>query len=170
MIILGCDPGARATGICVVKDARRILAHTTVTNPGTGNDYFPASTDYLRRAVETVLTLAAEHAADLIAVETLTRPSWHLDGRAAADPRALLATAQVLGAVQAVPWPVTTVRPGKHGSAPLGVYPAELVGDGERRERGWQLRPGRGKLRHERSARDIANAAALTHRQRAAAP
>lgn len=157
-IVLGVDPGAKDTGICVVR-GREVLASETVTTAG---EWFPADCDYLQEVVATIIRRLGHYVPGeiaLVAVETITKPNWHMGrGGAAANPTALLATAQVLGAVLAHPWPVpiVTVRPNKNGSQPLGTYPPELVSAAERRATNWQLKIGTGKLKHQRSAFDVA--------------
>ncbi|WP_064443954.1 hypothetical protein [Rhodococcus sp. YH3-3] len=155
--VLGIDPGARATGLCVLS-GDEIIAHRTITSEG---EIFPAERRYVLAVLEAGATLLQIHNVDLVAVETITRPSWHMKGRAAVDPTALLATAEVLGAVLGVDWPVnvTQIRPNKNGSQPLGTYPGELVSPGERRKPGWENRIGGGQLRHARSAYDVARLA-----------
>ena len=152
--VLGIDPGARATGLCVLS-GDEIIAHRTITS---GGAYFPAQRLYVRDVVTTAVLLHDLYEAELIAIETITRPSWHMKGRAAVDPTALLATAEVLGAVLGVDWPVnvTQIRPNKNGSQPLGAYPGVLVSPAERRKAGWEARIGGGQLRHARSAYDVA--------------
>jgi len=155
--VLGIDPGARATGLCVLS-GDQIVAHQTITSEG---ELFPAERRYVLAVLEAGATLLQIHDVDLVAVETITRPSWHMKGRAAVDPTALLATAEVLGAVLGVDWPVnvTQIRPNKNGSQPLGTYPGVLVSSGERRTAGWEARIGGGQLRHARSAYDVARLA-----------
>ncbi|MDV8005021.1 hypothetical protein [Rhodococcus sp. IEGM 1318] len=155
--VLGIDPGARATGLCVLS-GDQILAHRTITSEG---DYFPAQRLYVRDVVTTAVLLHDLHEAELIAIETINRPSWHMKGRAAVDPTALLATAEILGAILGFPWTnhVIQIRPNKNGSQPLGTYPGVLVSPGERRKAGWEARIGGGQLRHARSAYDVARLA-----------
>lgn len=171
VIVVGVDPGAKDTGICVIR-GRDILATHTVATTG---DLFPADRDYLQAVVHAVRSCFTPGFTDfgdfadeptLVAVESITKPNWHMGrGGAAANPTALLATAEVLGAVLAHPWPVpiVAVPPGKNGSQPLGTYPPELVSAAERRAKNWQLKVGGGKLRHQRSAFDVALAGARSH-------
>ena len=163
--VLGIDPGARATGLCVLA-GDQILAHQTVTSEG---EIFPAERRYVLAVLEAGALLLQTHDVDHVAVETITRPSWHMKGRAAVDPTALLATAEVLGAVLGVDWPVnvTQIRPNKNGSQPLGTYPGVLVSPGERRKAGWEARIGGGQLRHARSAYDVARLATKLARRNA---
>lgn len=156
--VLGVDPGARSTGLCLIH-GRDILAHETITHD-TPN-LLPVPRTYLRDVVERINWIRRLNPGldPSLAVEDVVRPNWHMNGRAAADPSALLATAAVLGAVLAIDSrgrTVLQVRPSGNGSRPLGAYPDELVSAGERRKAGWQMRIGSGQLRHARSAYDVA--------------
>lgn len=171
IIVLGVDPGTRSTGLAV-RDGGKMLGFTVLTNPR--ETIFPAARGWLREVVETATALAEEHGVELIAVESLRRPNWHVKGgRAAANPTHVIGTAQVLGAVQAMDTeiPIVEAPPGKNGGSPLGVYPEGLVPDGERRKADWQMRVGGGQLRHARSAWDCCGSGLLIHlanRQRSA--
>lgn len=175
MIVLGIDPGARETGWCVVDTSTREVLHHDVVERASGGPLLPVPTEYLD-AVATIVTVreAVNPRIDLIAVETIVRPSWHMAGRAAANPEALLACAVVAGAAIAAHCAVDVVqvRPGRNGSNFLGTYPPQLVSDAERRKAGWQMRVGEGRLRHARSAYDVAlQAARYAHpSHRGAAP
>ncbi|WP_009473847.1 hypothetical protein [Rhodococcus sp. JVH1] len=157
MRVLGIDPGAKFTGICVI-DGRDVIASADVA---TEYDLFPADRRYIQEVLNQAYRLLDTLQVQTVAVETITRPSWHMKGRAAVDPTALLATAEVLGAVLGFAWPVPTlqVQPGKNGSQPFGTYPPTLVTPQERRTPSWQLKiAGKGKLCHQRSAYDVARA------------
>lgn len=175
VIILGIDPGAVATGFALTGHKPRqrltLLASATVLRTKS-TQQLPVDPAYLHDVIDTCaqLTHSAERdafsdkgtvAPIRIAIEGLTRPNWHMHGRAAANPEPLLAAAIVLGNLQA--WAVTTygryteIPPGGNGSAILSQYPEPLVSDAERRKPNWQMRIGEtGKLRHERSAFDVA--------------
>ncbi len=164
--VLGIDPGARATGLCVLS-GDQIVAHRTITSEG---EIFPAERRYVLAVLEAGATLRQIHDVDLVAVETITRPSWHMKGRAAVDPTALLATAEVLGAVLGVTGPSTSpksdpTKTGHNHSAPT----RELVSPAERRKAGWENRIGGGQLRHARSAYDVARLATKLARRTALA-
>jgi len=165
MIVIGVDPGARHTGIVVVDTARRAcLDHHTLSRPST-DPMLPVSTQYANDIVSMIGTLTRDPDREIraIAVETVTRPNWHVTsreggGRAAANPEALIAAAVIVGAVITlrIGVPIVQVPPGHNGSAPLAAYPDALVSDRERAQRGWRLRVGTGTLRHARSAFDVA--------------
>lgn len=161
MIVLGVDPGGRDTGIAVVDVAATaaystptLLASTTVHRADDGPLTHVPET-YLRDVLAVILTLREDPAGlapdvELIAVEGVEAPNWHHGGKAKPiKPDAIIATAQVLGAVLGRSWtvPVVRVRPGRNGHAlPLDAYPGYLATKGK----------GQDKRRHERSAYDVA--------------
>lgn len=140
-VVLGIDPGGHETGV-VVRRGRQVLAGELVTAEK------GMCAGYLREVVGAVSTLAAEHSIAFLAVEDLVHPNPHLG---LANVAGLMDTAQVLGALRVYFPLLILVRPGGHGSAPLASYPLELVGVREKR--------GTGRMRHLRSAFDIAGAA-----------
>lgn len=157
-ITIGVDPGGRTTAIVAVDTTTsEPVALILVKNTG---DLLPLPADYLRAVAADVNRMASEHGAELVRVEGVTRPSWHVGGKAkgaATNPTGLLGAAQVLGAVVAATTaPVEVIPPGRNGSLPNARYPVALVGEGERRRPGWETRTGTGQLRHARSAYDVA--------------
>ena len=155
MTRIGVDPGARDTGLIIIRDDGTVTG-ATVHNDGA---LLPVPTRYLRDVVDTIRELS-DTDTPRVFVESVTRPSWHVAKNAsrgaASNPESLLGTCMVLGAVLDAFPQATLVPPGKNGSRPLGTYPAALVSDGERRKPGWEMRVGTGKLRHQRSAWDVA--------------
>jgi hypothetical protein len=147
MIVLGVDPGGRTTGLCLC-DGREVLGWQLVKR---GTQPFDT---YLMNVLGRISGLALSGQA--IAVEDLVDPNPHLGITAV---RGLLDTAQVIGAIRAT-LDVTMIRPGGHGSNILRSYPPELVGPREGPS-------GKGKMRHVRSAFDIAQAYAMTARMEA---
>lgn len=164
MIIVGVDPGSRYCGF-VVRERRELLDHAVLTN--TEDQLFPAQGSWIERILTHTAGLVQEYNPGCIGVETLRRPNWRVrDGAAAKDPSHVIATAQLIGALQGAQFgmlgcPVREVNPGKLGSAPLGAYPDALVSDGERRRPNWKMQVGTGQLRHARSAFDCAGHAAI---------
>ena len=180
VIILGIDPGAVATGVALMLTEKterpHLLTAETVLRKKPAlykpTQFLPVEDTYLTdviatcaRVLQTVsLGVYAAKVPDVtyrIAIEGITRPNWHMQGRAAANPEALLAAAIVLGNIQA--WAretldhYTEITPSGNGSAPLATYPDTLVSDAERRKPNWRSAIGKsGKLRHQRSAWDIA--------------
>lgn len=138
--VIGVDPGGQHTGIVVVEDGR-LTAKSLI-----GRDANETIEDYARYVARHV---AGQADGRLVAVEGVRRPSPHLG---MIDVTGLLDAAVVLGAVVASCDPVMVVPPAGHGSGPLMAYPAELVGPNEP--------AGTGRLKHCRSAWDVAHATA----------
>lgn len=153
---MGVDPGARWVGL-VVRQGDVLLEHHTLTR--VGDDDLPGR-DMLTAVSSAVRALYKAHDADAIGVEGVQKPSPFMgkSGNVSfTNVNGLLGTAMVLGAVLSA-FPAIVVPPGGNGSDPMGVYPVEL-------------RPTRGKgaggdkLRHERSAWDVAGTATMMLRR-----
>lgn len=158
MIVLGIDPGGAGTGLVLVNTgADAVLAHRLVERED--RDEVAAYLDRLTTAIEELLAADAP-VPELVAIEGLVEPSGHLG---IANTRGLLDAAEALGWVRCycrgLPVPTIIVRPGGHGAAPLNAYPSELASARERK--------GTGRLRHVRSAFDVARAGAKLHRHAA---
>lgn len=157
MIVLGVDPGARETGLAVLDrvgaDIRpRLLTSTTIRRQ-VGDDLLDVPPAYLAGIAGTIRDAIRTLGVELIVVERVQRPAWRIAGKVSpTDPTAIIATGVVLGAILARSWTpaeLVVAPTGRHGSAPLETYPD-------------RLRPARGsgkgtdRLRHERSAFDLA--------------
>lgn len=151
-LIIGVDPGGRESGI-VARCAGALTFHRLHVRTSAWD--LPTAAD-LREVTDAVREVRA-HAWDRIggqvdtafAVEGLNHPNPHVG---IANVLGTLGTAMVLGAVLTC-WPdAIVVPPGQHGAGPLLAYPEVL-----RPTRG----RGRGhdRLRHCRSAYNVAGAA-----------
>ncbi len=153
-IVLGIDPGGRTTGIVVVSRVDRPLDHRLVERQDGER-----VAEYAYGVASIVKVMVEAHAVELVAVEGLVTVNPHVRDRPI-SPTGLLQAAVVYGAVTAMlthaMTPTVIVRPGSHGSNPLTSYPPDLVGARERK--------GTGKLRHVRSAFDVALAGRRIHR------
>lgn len=151
--VVGVDPGARTTAVVLigVERPRFVLVENR------GGLLLPP-VEYVCEVVGTVRELCPSGA--VVAVEGVNRPSWHVATRAkrgaASNPVGLLGTCCVVGGLMVAFPDLVVVPPGGNGSSPLGCYPPWLVGPGEKRREGWELRVGTGRFRHGRSAFDIA--------------
>lgn len=151
-IIVGVDPGGHDTGIVVRQRDCLLWSDTVRRSPD------EPVVHYALRVLQSVEAAIAEAAGEdagrgLLAVEDVVDPNPHVR---LTNPRGLIDTAIVVGVIVGR-HPVVLVPPGGHGTGPLGWYPATL-----RPTRG----QGRGKdrLRHVRSAWDVAGAAVVTLR------
>lgn len=153
--MVGIDPGSRHTGV-VVRQGDTLVDHLTLERLGKAD--MPDRV-YLRQVVLTCVRLVEQHDAT-VAVEGVQKPSPFMGktGNVSfSNVTGILGTACVLGAVLAL-LPAVVVPPGGNGSGQMLAYPI-------------QLRPTRGKgaggdkLRHERSAWDIAGAGITMVRQ-----
>lgn len=158
--VLGIDPGGRTTGI-VVRDGARLLHHAVIVRinvePVESYALMIARTcDGIRRHG----TEGSEgYPVDVVAIESVEPPRWHHNGKASPiNPRHIIDTAIVYGALVATFPDAILVPPAGNGSRLLAAYPAELVGPKETK--------GTGELRHARSAWDIAAAGLTLSRQR----
>ncbi len=147
---VGVDPGSRETGV-VVLDGKKVVDHCVVVRPADDRDRVPGSR-YLNEVVDAVadaVTTAGD--GSVFGVESVKKPNPHMG---LISVTGLLGTAAVLGAVLAVFPQAVLVEPGGHGDGPVKAYPAEL-----RPARGQGK--GKDRLRHCRSAYDVALAARI---------
>lgn len=171
LVTLGVDPGSKQTGI-VVRRGADLLDHVTISRQADERARatvgLPAS--YLGSLRAAVAGLIDTHPVAVIAIEGVVRPNPHVNaGRTRAsniiDPTPIIATAVVLGYLWALHPDAVIVPPGRNGSQPLLAYPRALVSKEETRL--GMHRVGGGKLRHARSAWDVAGSGALTARVQA---
>jgi hypothetical protein len=163
--VVGVDPGERETGL-VRREGRTLHAHTVVTNPSpatSGMKTAVISPAYVATVLTTIDEMvlgafARTGKQPVVAVESLTAPHGKTG---LVSVRPLISTGVLLGAILAhlghhrpIIADIVLVPPGGHGSLPLAAYPRELVAS--REALGGMLRVGGGKLRHARSAWDIA--------------
>jgi len=136
VIVLGVDPGATHLGWAFVERGTTLLDF--------GVEDRPTDVDALTWRPEIPL----DPAPALVAIEGVVAPSPHAG---ISNPRGIIEAAWVGGRIAeaaATRFPVVIVPPGGHGSGPRAAYPDALFGVRERR--------GRGRLRHARSAYDVA--------------
>jgi hypothetical protein len=155
-VIVGVDPGGAWCGIVVRRGADAVWVDAVHRGDEVGDAGWLA---HVRASLNAAMAQAASLDAalaeaaglrqgkGLLAVEDVVAPNPHVR---VTNVAALLGTAKVVGMVLAVHPTAILVRPGGHGSAPLASYPPNLVGDRER--------AGSGRLKHARSAYDVAGA------------
>lgn len=148
MIVLGIDPGGASTGM-VVRSGAELLWWRIVDSPS-GAGGLPTVT-YLHEVLGAAREALDAHPGARVHVEAVTPPRGFYNGKHhTIAPGALIGVSAVAGLLLgALPDPVL-IPPGRNGSRPLATYPQELVGAREV--------SGRGRLRHARSAWDIAGA------------
>ena len=156
--VIGIDPGARTTAIIIIDTNCNPRKLSLIKNDG---DLLPLPTSYITDIITEIHAYLKEYSHATVAIEGINRPSWHVASNhkrgSAADPTGLLGTAMILGALLSHFPDATIVQPNKNGSKTLGEYPLELSSPQERKHTDWQIRIGTGKLRHARSAYDIAS-------------
>ena len=162
VVVVGIDPGGKSTAVVVLVDGV-MTHHETFTRPKGGD-----LNEYVRETSRAIGLVIDESPAvyeapwPVVAVEQVNRPNPHLG---MINPQGAMDTSRMIGALVAsvqcnAAGNVYMIEPNKHGSGPLASYPPELVGP---REKGVY---GSGKLRHERSAYDVALTAYLDPRFR----
>lgn len=156
--ILGVDPGARETGLVVVR-GDELIGSDVIRAEGKLDPHNPVDPVYLRAlriCLEALLGRAGVgHGLDAVAIENVAAPNPHLGMTNAAG---IVAVGAVVGMLWSWaydlgdPVPVMLIDTEGHGSSLLAGYPKDL-----------QPTRGQGKgtdiLRHARSAYDVALAA-----------
>lgn len=149
--VLGVDPGSAHVGICVRTLRTGSLVEAAVLDRTT-EDLIEWCLQVANRVAEIVVAHEAPRF-DAVGVEETRRPNPHLG---LSNPQAIIDTAWVAGAVATTLAAATRLAPvivpvSRHGSGPRGAYPEQLWGPREKQ--------GTGRLRHARSAFDIAGVA-----------
>jgi hypothetical protein len=149
--VLGVDPGATYTGLCL-RDGDVVLFAETVVRP---KDMNPM--DWAKHVLERVReVLFMECPANtLVAFEGVTEPKGFVNGqKASLNPKHIVFTAVVAGAVAGAFPDAPVIPPGGNGSQHITNYPPVLVG---RRPADLPGRKsGAGTRDHEQSAYDVA--------------
>lgn len=163
-VVVGVDPGGRDTGI-IVRWQDQVIDHLTVhraedeaPDHGIGPVYLGAIRDGVR-AMDRIAGRCGSHRSCgvVVAVEAVTVPKGFAGGKkrfvAPKDSIALgMAFAAALTAVDGA----VVVPVGGNGYGALCSYPDELVSAAERRHGMNREAPQSSKLRHLRSAWDVA--------------
>lgn len=153
-VVLGVDPGCRATGI-VLRVGDGVSAFTVLERDDIaelpGPEYVAAVITHLRNGW-------AMAGRPVVAVEGVSVPKGFARGRKhTISLSGVIGCGIVLGAVLGAFADVVVVPAGGNGSGPKAAYPDEL----------WGVREGpagTGRLRHCRSAFDVAGAAVKLQR------
>jgi hypothetical protein len=144
--IIGVDPGANETGI-VMRQGDDLWGHYVVVRKGSWSSYF----DNIHHLVMSLWSDQTRFRIQPhVAVEDVDPPNPHLG---TINPNGLIGTAKVWGSIISSFPDTIEVPTGRNGSGPFSAYPEAL-----RPTRGKGA--GKDKLRHARSAWDVAGAAA----------
>lgn len=154
VIVIGIDPGSRYSAI-IVRDGDIVLYASTIVRDGNQE---PIA--YARHVVTCVKEVVKEFPDAIIGVESVTDPKGFKHGqRAALNPKDIVRTGVVAGAVAGVFENAFIVPPKNNGSKHLSHYPALLQGRHPKSLPGSSV--GAGTRRHEQSAFDVAEKALL---------
>jgi hypothetical protein len=153
-LVIGVDPGARYTGV-VVRNGEIVVHSTTLVRPKELD-----GVTWAKLVVEGVQEILKEFGAIPMGLEGISDPKGFQNGkRAAINPRDIIRTGIVVGAV-AVAFPdAQIIAPGKNGSRGKENYPPVLVGRRPKTLPGDSN--GAGTRNHEQSAFDVAGKVVL---------
>lgn len=149
-IFLGIDPGARFTGV-VARRNDAVLFSTTVVRPEDVKEVL----EYVRFVVDEIKEIVESYPNAYIGVESISDPKGYKDGKKSPlNPRHIMTTAAVAGAVASHWRNATPIAPQGNGSQHESHYPPALIGRRPKDLPGYK--PGIGTRSHERSAYDVA--------------
>lgn len=151
IVIVGIDPGARYTGLSIIDGDENILLASTIVRPVDEDNFIKWS-----KELATIIDdLIKDTPYIALGIEGVTEPKGFKNGvRSPMNPRDILRTGVVVGALSMHYKDAIIIRPGGNGSRHDDDYPASLTG----------RRPanlpgdggGSGTRRHEKSAFDVA--------------
>ena len=150
---IGIDPGSRNTAI-VIRDGDKVILASTYVRQG---DLDPVA--YAFEVVDYFKTIRDDYPLLPIGLEGITDPKGFNRGkRAAINPKDIIRTGVVVGAIAAV-WraDIIMIPPGGNGSQDISQYPASLQGRRPKTLLGNSHKAG--TRRHEQSAFDVAGKA-----------
>lgn len=154
-VVVGVDPGARYTGVCI-RDGETVLHASTLVRP----EDVKSGTDWALLVVAQVQQILKDFPSALpMGIEGISDPKGFYQGKQAAiNPKDIIRAGIVLGALVAT-WPnAVIVKPGNNGSRAYSKYPSQLVGRRPADLPGSSQ--GAGTRGHEQSAYDVAGKAA----------
>lgn len=151
IIIVGIDPGARYTGLSIIDGDENILLASTIVRPADEEDFIK----WAKELAKMIDELIKDTPYIAIGIEGVTEPKGFKNGvRSPMNPKDILRTGVVVGALSMHYHQAIIIRPGGNGSRHDDDYPASLTG-----RRPVDL-PGdggsSGTRRHEKSAFDVA--------------
>lgn len=161
-IVIGIDPGSRFVGFCVRDNKDNIFISSTFYRPDEVDDFV----DWSKKVVARVREELKDIEYHIMGIETVTEPKGFKYGKQdALNPKDIIRTALVVGAL-AVSFPdAFMVRPRGNGDKAVEEYPACLSGP-RPSTLGGVKDPGVTVRKHERSAYDVAEHALFEYVQR----
>lgn len=159
MKTIGIDPGAKYTGVSV-RDGSVLLLSSTYVKP----EEMPDVT-WAVHVTQLITEEVIKQFPDAqIGIENVIQPNPYHKGKLALNnPKHIIKTSIILGAIALANPTAVIIRPRKNGSQNLETYPPELIG------RRPKTLPGRsdgaGTRNHEKSAWDIAGETEYLHKQ-----
>lgn len=151
-ICVGIDPGARYTGVAVIDSSEVLLASWIFVRPELEKDYIIWSRELLRVLdTEVFARFPKAH----IGIENVSDPKGFKGGsHSAMNPRDIMRTAQILGALSVHYPDAVYISPANNGSQSDDYYPDALKGRRPADLIGSNYKSGTRK--HEKSAYDVA--------------
>lgn len=151
-VYVGIDPGSRYTGVVVIDANEKILASWIFVRPELEKDFVVWSRDLINIIDKEVISLFPDA---LIGIENVTDPKGFKGGaHSAMNPKDIIRTAQILGAMSMHYKDAVYISPANNGSQSPDYYPPELSGRRPKDLIGSNNRAG--TRRHEKSAYDVA--------------
>lgn len=160
-IVVGIDPGARYIGFCIRNDKNHIFVSSTFRR----TDEMPDGVEWAKLVVQRIQDELRDIEYHVMGIEGIADPKGFKGGkRDALNPRDIIRTGIVVGALSITYPNAYIVRPRSNGSKDSSEYPECLIG---RRppELGGIKDPGVTVRDHERSAYDVSEHALFAHIQ-----
>lgn len=161
IIVVGIDPGARYIGFCIRNDTGRIFVSSTFRR----TDEMPDSIEWAKEVVRRIHEELQGIKYHVMGIEGVADPKGFKNGkRDALNPKDIIRTGMVVGAL-AITYPdAYIVRPRSNGSKDKSEYPDCLL-NRRPNDLGGTKDPGVSVRDHERSAYDVSNHALFEYIQ-----
>lgn len=160
-IVVGIDPGARYIGLCIRNNHGRIFVSSTFRR----TDEMPDSVEWAKEVVRRIKEELEGIKYQVMGIEGVSDPKGFKHGKKdALNPKDIIRTGMVVGAL-AITYPdAYIVRPRSNGSKDKSAYPSCLI-DRRPNDLGGVKDPGVSVRDHERSAYDVTDHALFAHIQ-----
>ncbi|MBC9707543.1 MAG: hypothetical protein H9W81_21995 [Enterococcus sp.] len=162
IIVVGIDPGARYIGFCIRNDQGKIFVSSTFRR----TDEMPDSVVWAKEVVRRIQEELTDIKYHVMGIEGVADPKGFKHGkRDALNPKDIIRTGMVVGAL-AISYPdAYIVRPRSNGSKDKAQYPDCLL-NRRPNDLGGVRDPGVKVRDHERSAYDVSEHALFAYIQR----